>query len=294
MSAKKCNFHTHSQFCDGKNTAEEMVLSAIEKGFDVLGFSSHCLHPLNPNFYKPFDHIWHIPSENVKAYTEEISRLKEKYSDKITIYLGFEADYFESSEYGTAIPSKANYADFSPDYLIGAVHFINTDKGFFTVDHKTEIVKENLLRFYSKANGEIDGRAVVSDYFAAERKMLQKGDFDIIAHCDLVKLRNGPINFFNPEESWYKEELKETAKAIAAAGVIAEINTGAIGRGIMDDTYPSEYFLGLLHDKGVPVCINSDAHTTAMLDGAFDRAAALAKKTGYTELVYPGNNIVQL
>ena len=294
MSAKKCNFHTHSQFCDGKNTAEEMVLSAIEKGFDVLGFSSHCLHPLNPNFYKPFDHIWHIPSENVKAYTEEISRLKEKYSDKIKIYLGFEADYFESSEYGTAIPSKANYADFSPDYLIGAVHFINTDKGFFTVDHKTEIVKENLLRFYSKANGEIDGRAVVSDYFAAERKMLQKGDFDIIAHCDLVKLRNGPINFFNPEESWYKEELKETAKAIAAAGVIAEINTGAIGRGIMDDTYPSEYFLGLLHDKGVPVCINSDAHTTAMLDGAFDRAAALAKKTGYTELVYPGNNIVQL
>ena len=78
MSAKKCNFHTHSKFCDGKNTAEEMVLAAIEKGFDVLGFSSHCMHPLNPEFYKPFDNIWHIPAENIKAYTQEIHRLKTK------------------------------------------------------------------------------------------------------------------------------------------------------------------------------------------------------------------------
>ena len=34
----KANFHTHSKFCDGKNTAEEMVLAAIDKGFTVLGF----------------------------------------------------------------------------------------------------------------------------------------------------------------------------------------------------------------------------------------------------------------
>lgn len=292
--AVKANFHTHSTFCDGKFSAEDMVIAAIEKGFDVLGFSSHCLHPLNPEFYKPFDNIWHIPSANIKSYTEEIRRLKEKYADKIQLYLGFEADYFDSPEYGTAIPSMENYAEFEPDYLIGAVHFINTDKGFFTVDNKPEIVKESLSRQYSKPNGEIDGRAAVCDYFAAERAMLQKGDFDIIAHCDLIKLRNGPLNFFNPEESWYKDELKATALEIARSGVIAEINTGAIGRGIMDDTYPSQYFLELLYELGVPVCINSDAHTTQMLDGAFDRAAAQAKKTGYTELVYPGDIIVQL
>ena len=292
--ASKANFHTHSTFCDGKFSAEDMVIAAIEKGFDVLGFSSHCLHPLNPEFYKPFDNIWHIPSANIKSYTEEIRRLKEKYADKIQLYLGFEADYFDSPEIGTAIPSMENYAEFEPDYLIGAVHFINTDKGFFTVDNKPEIVKESLSRLYSKPNGEIDGRAAVCDYFAAERAMLQKGDFDIIAHCDLIKLRNGPLNFFNPEESWYKDELKATALEIARSGVIAEINTGAIGRGIMDDTYPSQYFLELLYELGVPVCINSDAHTTQMLDGAFDRAAAQAKKTGYTELVYPGDIIVQL
>ncbi len=294
MNAHKINFHTHCIFCDGKNTAEEMVIAAIEKGFDMLGFSSHCMHPLNPEFYKPFDDIWHIPSANIKSYTEEIHRLKEKYSDKIKIYLGFEADYFESPIYGSAVPDKKLYSDFAPDYLIGAVHFVNTDKGFYTVDHHAEVIKENLIKLYSKENGEIDGRAAVCDYFEAERAMLEKGNFDILAHPDLLRKRNGELKFFSEEESWYKEELKATAKAIAKAGVISEINTGAIARGAMDDVYPSQAFLELLHENGVPVCINSDAHTTDGLDCAFERAAAIAKKTGYTELVYPGNKIVNL
>jgi len=35
------NYHTHSTFCDGKNTPEEIVLAAIDKGFDVIGLSGH-------------------------------------------------------------------------------------------------------------------------------------------------------------------------------------------------------------------------------------------------------------
>ena len=35
----KQNLHTHSIFCDGKDTIEEMTLEAISKGFDILGFS---------------------------------------------------------------------------------------------------------------------------------------------------------------------------------------------------------------------------------------------------------------
>ena len=35
------NFHTHSSFCDGKNTPEEIILAAIDKGFYAIGFSGH-------------------------------------------------------------------------------------------------------------------------------------------------------------------------------------------------------------------------------------------------------------
>ena len=79
MNKDKINLHTHSTFCDGKNTAEEMVLSAIEHGLSVLGFSGHCFYPLNPEFYRPFDSLWHMPSDKISDYAAEVRRLKQKY-----------------------------------------------------------------------------------------------------------------------------------------------------------------------------------------------------------------------
>lgn len=123
--------------------------------------------------------------------------------------------------------------------------------------------------------------------------MLRKGDFTIIGHPDLIRKTNCKTHFFNEEDMWYKRELKATAKEIAHAGVISEINTGAIARGYMNDMYPSSYFLSLLHDAGVPVTINSDAHTTGGLDCAFDEAKLRAKKAGYTEYAVPQAGSVQ-
>jgi histidinol-phosphatase (PHP family) len=227
---------------------------------------------------------------SIDAYAAEIRRLAQKYEGQIKILLGFEADYFCSARYGNAVPDKQAYGRFAPDFLIGSVHFINASDeefGFYTVDNKAECVGEALERFYKKPDGTIDGRTAVCDYFEAERQMLKKGKFEIIGHPDLIKLRNGALNFFDENENWYKEQLQLTAKAIAAAGVIAEINTGAIARGLMNDVYPGEQFLGYLKEQGVPVCINADAHKCEFLDASFDHAAECAKKAGYDELSYP-------
>ena len=37
----KANFHTHTTYCDGKNTPEEMVQAAIALGMTAIGFSGH-------------------------------------------------------------------------------------------------------------------------------------------------------------------------------------------------------------------------------------------------------------
>ena len=282
---KKANFHTHTNFCDGHSTAEEMVLSAIEKGFDLLGFSSHCMYP--------FASSWHIPVKNVEAYCEEIRRLKDLYKEKIDIKLGFEADYLPAF---TCPDKNADYKKFQPDFLIGSVHYIVKEDGNFSVDDSADNVRAELTRFYTKGGDwkSIDSRAYVHDYFEAERLMLEKGNFDIIGHADLIRMRNTVLHYMDENESFYKEEVKLTADAIARAGVIAEINTGAIARGNMDDVYPSAYFLNLLYERGVPVCINSDAHDAKNLDAAFDRAADAARKAGYKELNYPGGIVVRL
>ena len=277
-NTKKANFHTHSTFCDGRSTAEEMVLTAIQKGFTALGFSSHSMYP--------FSSSWHIPVKNFKDYCEEILRLKDAYKHKINIYLGFEADYIR----GFTCPDKnGDYKEFNPDFMIGSVHYLMQEDGHFTVDDSADNVRAAVAKYYTK-NGDwstLDSRRLVHDYFQAERDMLEKGNFNILGHADLIRLRNTVLHYCDEKESYYKDELALTAKAAAKAGVIVEINTGAIARGIMDDLYPSEYFLDLLHERGVPVCINSDAHDAKNLDAAFDRAVERVKKIGYRELIYP-------
>ena len=72
------NLHTHSTFCDGKNTPEEMILTAIEMGFGSLGFSGHS--------YNPYSDYGGFSLEKEQLYKKEILRLKEKYAGKFPIY----------------------------------------------------------------------------------------------------------------------------------------------------------------------------------------------------------------
>ena len=272
----KTNYHTHSTFCDGNNTPEEMVKSAIKRGFDILGFSSHSMYP--------YSSLWHVPAQQHSAYSDEIRRLQREYTDKIKIYLGFEVDYIHK----ISVPSMKTFTEFSPDYLIGSVHFVQNDCGMFAIDDTTDNVRDGIKNIYNN-----DGKQVVCDYFEAQRHMLQKGDFLIWGHPDLVRKRNATLQFFSEQDNWYCEQLKETAKTAAHAQVIAEINTGAIARGAMDDVYPSPYFLQLLHDEGVPVTISSDAHTAQDIDCSFDRALAAATNAGYREIHYFDNGSIK-
>ena len=43
------NLHTHTTFCDGKDTPEELIEAAIAKGFDSIGFSGHSYMFYAPN-----------------------------------------------------------------------------------------------------------------------------------------------------------------------------------------------------------------------------------------------------
>ena len=67
------DIHTHTTYCDGKSTAEEMVKKAIEKGFESIGLSGHS--------YTDFDDGWCMSLENTKKYCDEVDALKEKRSE---------------------------------------------------------------------------------------------------------------------------------------------------------------------------------------------------------------------
>jgi len=113
------NYHTHSNYCDGKATLREMVDFAVTHGFKALGFSGHC--PL------PFENNYSIT--DYEGYCNEVRALKEEYRDRIAIHLGLEIDY---------IPGMLE--DFTPliekgglEYTIGSVHLIPAPSSYPSV-----------------------------------------------------------------------------------------------------------------------------------------------------------------
>ena len=265
----KSNLHTHSTFCDGRDSLEENVRQAIQKGMKVLGFTSHSMYPYWTETY--------MQPENMPAYCQEIRELQQKYAADITLRLGFEADFIP----GITIPSHEHYSDFKPDYLIGSIHFIFQRDGNLAVDVSPVVWKKGVELYYRG-----DYKAAIADYFALEKEMLDKGDFEILGHPDLIRKFNEKNPFFDENEQWYREELKAMAKHIAKSGRATEINTGAISRKWLSKPYPGEYFLELLHEEGVPLALTADAHAAENLDCAFPEALSLAKKAGYTEIIY--------
>jgi histidinol-phosphatase (PHP family) len=271
----KTNYHTHTIFCDGKDSPEKMVLAAIEKDFDILGFSAHSIYPL--------ENEWHLDVKQYTEYAETIAALKAQYRGQIEILTGYEVDFLPP----LCVPNRKTYAALGAEYSIGSVHYITNKQGavfptdYFTVDGSVEEVTHGIKTVFGG-----DGKKAVQTYFAVEREMLKHGGFDIAGHLDVIRKRNGVLHFFDESEDWYKRELEATSVAASSSGVIVEINTGGIARGAIDDTYPSADFLRELKKHDVPVMINSDAHRAEHLDAAFDLAKKRALDAGYRETVY--------
>lgn len=273
------NFHTHTVFCDGADTIDGFVKNAELKHFSALGFSAHSLYP--------FAAGWHMPLKKYPLYIEEITRLKST-CRSLSIFAGFEADFFPQ----LTVPDSAAYKTLGADYIIGSVHYLVPDKASgarsnpslcsaFTVDSSVPEVSDGLERVF---NG--NGRKMVECYFENIRQMCAYCTFDFVGHADLVRNKNGALHFFDESSSWYQDELRKTARAIADSGKMIEINTGAIARRIMDDLYPSSAFLSELCKNGVRVVINSDAHNCNALNCAFDRARQAALNAGYTDSMH--------
>ena len=252
------NLHMHTIFSDGKNTAEEYVAAALEKGFDSIGFSDH-----GP---APYDSC-QLPLEMVPAYLDELECLKQKYANQIEIYTGIETDYYNP------ICAPLNRKDF--DYIIGSVHFIKApDDNLYCIDYLPEYVEQLIELFGGAAE-------MVREYYklVADTALTQKPD--ILGHMDLIKKLNLMNCFFNPAEKWYCAIVDEAIDSIAQSDCIVEVNTGGIGRGYLNEPYPSEYILKRLYAQKVPVTITSDAHTIDKLDCAFDAVRQFLTRVGY-------------
>ncbi len=266
------NYHTHSNYCDGKATLREMVEFAVAHGFNALGFSGHS--PL------PFENTFSITDYD--GYCSEVRALKEEYKDRIEILLGLEIDY---------VPGMCE--DFAPliergglEYTIGSVHLIPADGVvprcaddlWFIDGPKWERYDEGLNRLFG---GDI--RRGVKAYFRQQNEMIIRNRPTIVGHPDKISMHNRG-RYFSEEEPWYEQLALETLSLVHECGLICEVNTRGIYKGRHPDYYPSKRLIKAMKQWRIPLIVSTDAHAPDDLlhnEGAYE----FLKEIDYPEVI---------
>ncbi len=253
------DYHIHTHLCGhARGTMEEMVRHAISMGFKDIGFADHL-----PLTYTN-DRSLSMEKEELPAYVQEVLRLKEFFSDKITVRLGIEADYYPP--HMDEVERMLSEHPF--EYVIGSIHYLRD----WIFDDP---------RYVSRFE-QIDLNAFYEEYFMNLVRMVETGLFSVVAHPDLIKKfgHRASIDL----EPYYREILL----AIKEGGLCYEINTSGL-RWPAGEMYPEPAFIRLGAELEVPVTLGSDAHCPEDIGRDFDKALNLLLESGYREIVMLDN-----
>ncbi|MDE7024966.1 MAG: histidinol-phosphatase HisJ family protein [Paramuribaculum sp.] len=242
-SSEAYNFHSHTQFCDGRATMAEFAEAAVKLGLKHYGFSPHS--PI------PIPSPCNMSRDDVPAYLAEVKRLQNLYLESGTkFYAAMEIDYL-GEEWG---PNNPYFKNLGLDYAIGSVHFIPSQEGVLVdIDGRFENFKTKMSEYFHN-----DIRYVVDTFYAQSRKMIEAGGMEIVGHLDKVGHNAGHYCPDIESQPWYEQHVHDLIDLIASKGMVAELNTKA-----WEDhkrMFPNTRYLKRIMERKVPLIVNSDAH----------------------------------
>ncbi len=275
MTYFKTNYHTHTNFSDGIETAENIVETAISENFKILGFSDHS--PV------PFFSKWNTKYEDIDSYINTINNLKKKFKNDITILIGMEIDFFINKNFITAFKNL-----FKLDYTIGAVHYLTEyfdDGTIFNIDKHKSIFQKALKEIFHD-----DIKLLVKEYYSTVNAMLENDTPDIIAHIDLINKFNSNKIFFNSDEQWYKKIIAETLDLAKQKNCIIEINCRSKYLKILNDFSPATSIIKQIKQFNIPVTIAGDIHKAQEFKNYWENAVNSLKNINFDTLTVFDNN----
>ena len=255
------SLHNHSLYSDGKYSLEEMVLKAIELGFDSFGFAEH-------SFISWLDQKWLLP-EKTKQYQDEIDALGEKYRDRIRLYKGIELDSC----------SDVDLSGF--DFVIGNVHVVPMwDGEYMEYCHSPVSTARKFLFYY-----DFDTVAFAKDYFDRYLSNFDRAHIDIAGHFDIcTKYEKELTNLFDFGSEKYKDLARQVLRAVKEKCDIFEVNAGCVGRGLHPYPSPEPFLLKEIKEIGGKVLVTTDAHAPDLIPLAIDETFELLLSCGFDSI----------
>ena len=240
------NFHTHTRRCHhAKGEDREYVLAAIAAGIKYLGFADHSPYWFPGEYYSTH----RMKPSEVPEYVGSIQALREEFKDEITIYIGYEMEYYPDY-FGKAM----EIIDSAPhDYLILGQHYINNEIG------------QTHCAFASS------DPAVLDAYVKQVIDGMKTGKFFYVCHPDVIN--------FTGDADYYKMKMTELCTEAKTLDIPLEINFLGIRS---EKHYPTDAFWKIAGDIGCRAIFGCDAHSPREMALQSDITAAqhIADKFG--------------
>lgn len=251
----KADYHTHTSFCDGQDSAETMLRTAIGQGYTHYGFSSH-----GDTFFDADCRL------ETAAYFAACRALAGKYAPQIEVLVGIEEDSLAESS-----------CNAEADYIVGSTHYLKLGDEYPAVDLDIETVDDCCRRYFGG-----DYYAYCAAYYRQEAVWGRERHCDFYGHFDLVSRFNDTHPRFDESDARYLGPALECMEYLASCGKPFEINVGAFLRGRKSVPYPALSLLRALKHFGGEIMINRDAHSAQMLCCGLESAVRLAMEAGFT------------
>ena len=220
------NFHTHTYLCNhASGEPEEYVKTAIKNNLKVLGFSDHVPYPFTNGYNSGF----RMKVSETQLYVHMITELKNKYKDKIKIYIGYEAEYYP--EFFDKMIENIKGCDY---IILGQHCLYNEYDGIIS-------------------HAATDDKSVLIQYVKQVCEAVDTGKFTYIAHPDVIGYRG--------DTDFYREKMTELCMHMKEKNIPLEINLLGLGE---NRHYPNEEFWRIAAKCGNKAILGCDAHEPAM------------------------------
>ncbi|KDE09183.1 histidinol-phosphatase (PHP family) [Microbotryum lychnidis-dioicae p1A1 Lamole] len=270
--------HSHSgQFCLHANgTLEQVVQTAIAKGFTTFGLTEHVPRSRVQDLYpEEADLTPEDLTTTFASYLAEAQRLQIHYSAQITLLIGLETESIhpltlDELEFLLSDPS-------SPiQYLVGSIHHVSETPIDF--DQRTY---HTLLSSLPAPTSETRLILLFSSYFDAQYDLLVRFKPEVIGHFDLCRLYDPDQQFKKYPQVWAKVE--RNVKQAIGYGALFEINASAFRKG-WKTPYPGRDVFELIQSLGGRFTLSDDSHGPQAVGLHYDQTYSYLVEMGLQEL----------
>lgn len=248
--------------------AEGFFEAAKARGLGEIGISehSHTFPEFEPLYYEDlilddsavgtFQRKW-LKSNKFKYTLDEYFSFMRELQKRHAVKIGIEVCNFQNQKAVAAILREYPF-----DYVIGSVHFL---RGWAYDSEKIKAEWENhpLEELY--------------DWYAEEvEKLAAAGLYDVLGHPFNIRL------FRHIPDFDARPYLVRVAKAMKAANMVVDVNTGTCYRYPIEEISPYADFMRIAAEYALPIITTSDAHRPEDCGRCNAEAVAYAKSFGYT------------